>query len=57
MSVSTGASRFPDHYWKVGHGYVACPKTAAAKRRASKAVKAACRASFGRYSRRRKGRR
>lgn len=34
------------HYWKPGHGYVACPRTPAAKRRASKAVKAACRASF-----------
>lgn len=51
-------SKFPGHYWKTGHGYVVCPKTPAAKRRASKSVKAACRASFAGHSRRRrKGRR
>jgi len=51
MAVYTGASKYPGHYWKSGHGYVACPKTAAQKRRASKAIKAACAASFSGYSR------
>lgn len=50
MAVYTGASKYPGRYWKSGVGYVPCPKTAAQKKRASKAVKAACAASFGGYS-------
>lgn len=50
MSVYTGASKYPGYYWKSGEGYIACPHTPAQKRRASKAIKKACKASFMGYS-------
>jgi hypothetical protein len=42
---------YPGMYWKTGEGYKTCPRTAAQKKRASKKVRAACKASFSGYSR------